>query len=238
MKLLILLSSILLGLAAQAQVDAGSALVAKATKLIVVTTPGWNSVDGRLVRYQKSHNKWKQVGDPVPIVVGKNGMAWDPALATGNAPVKHEGDGRSPAGIYPIDQTFGFAPSLGASKNYLSLTPAIECVDDVNSSHYAHIANNEQVSPDWNSSEHMRSIEAYRWGAIVPYNMSSTRPGAGSCIFLHVWSGAGKGTAGCTAMPENTMSEMVRWINSKGRTVLVQMPAAEYDRLKQTLGTP
>ena len=238
MKIITLLFALVLATTASAQVSAGRALVSKARKLIVVTTPGWNSVDGQLTRYEKSHKKWKQVGDPVPIVVGKNGMAWDPSLAQGDAPVKHEGDGRSPAGTYPIDETFGFAPSLSGSKHYLSLTPAIECVDDTNSSHYAHIVSNEKVGKDWNSSEHMRSIDAYRWGAIVPYNMSSTKPGAGSCIFLHVWSGAGKGTAGCTAMPEQTMSDMVRWISSPGSTVLVQMPSPEYERLKQSLGTP
>lgn len=238
MKPLLVISILLLGVAVQAQTEANRALIAKASKLIVVTTPDWNSVDGQLVRYQKSHNKWKQVGESVPIVVGKNGMAWDPTFMTGGGMVKHEGDGRSPAGVYPISQTFGFAPSLGSSKDYLSLTPAIECVDDTNSSHYAHIVNNEQVSKDWNSSEHMRSIEAYRWGAIVPYNMSSTEAGAGSCIFLHIWSGPGKGTAGCTAMPEGTISAIVRWIDEKGTTVLVQMPKAEYERLKSSLGTP
>ena len=214
------------------------ALINQAQKLIVVTTPDWNSVTGQLTRYQKSHGKWKQLGEAVPIVVGKNGMAWDPALATGNAPVKHEGDGRSPAGVYPIKETFGFGPSLGAEKNYLTLTPATECVDDVNSSHYAHIVDNDKVRKDWNSSEHMRSIENYRWGAVVPYNMKDTKTGVGSCIFLHIWSGPGKGTAGCTAMPEQNIQTIVSWIQSKGSTVLVQMPQTEYERMKKSLGTP
>jgi D-alanyl-D-alanine dipeptidase len=238
MKSLLLACALLASLALLAQSVADRALIDKAQKLIVVTTPDWNSVDGQLVRYQKSHRKWKQIGGPIPIVVGKNGMAWDPALATGNGPIKHEGDGRSPAGIYPIDQTFGFAPSMGTSPQYFTLTPATECVDDTNSSHYAHIVNNEKTEKDWNSSEHMRSIDAYRWGAVVPYNMSSTKPGAGSCIFLHVWSGPGHGTAGCTAMPEPNIEQIDRWIETRGQTVLVQMPAAEYARIKTQLGTP
>lgn len=223
-------------LLAATMASAQSDLVAKADKLLVVTTPGWNSVDGTLARYVRSHGKWKQLGKPVPIVVGKNGMAWDPAFANGDGPVKHEGDGRSPAGVYPIHRTFGFAPSLGGSPEYLALTPAIECVDDVNSSHYAQIVSNEEVGKDWNSSEHMRSIEGYRWGAVVPYNMNETRAGNGSCIFLHVWSGPGKGTAGCTAMPEPNIEEIVHWIG-KG-AVLVQMPEAQYERRKKEFGTP
>lgn len=228
--------SVLILLLLAATAFAQSDLVRKADKLLVVTTPGWNSVDGTLTRYVRSHGKWKQLGKPVPVVVGKNGMAWDPALASGDGPVKHEGDGRSPVGVYAIDKTFGFAPSLGVSPDYLSLTPAIECVDDVQSSHYAQIVDNENVGKDWNSSEHMRSVEGYRWGAIVPYNMKDTKPGNGSCIFLHVWSGPGKGTAGCTAMPEANMDEIVHWIG-KG-AVLVQMPEAEYVRIRAKLGTP
>lgn len=239
MKFIILLCcALLLSIGSLAQSTSDRALIAKAEKLIVVTTPDWNSVTGQLTRYQKSHGKWKQLGAPVPIVVGKNGMAWDPSFTTGGASVKREGDGRSPAGVYSISETFGFGPSLGSEKNYLMLTPATECVDDVNSSHYAHIVSNEQVAKDWNSSEHMRSIENYRFGAIVPYNMSNTKTGAGSCIFLHIWSGPGKGTAGCTAMPEQNIKDIVSWIQSKGSTVLVQMPAPEYERLKKSLGTP
>ena len=215
---------------------AQSDLVAKADKLLVVTTPDWNSVNGTLTRYVRGRGKWKLVGKPFPIVVGKNGMAWDPLLARGDGPVKHEGDGRSPAGVYPLNKTFGFAPSLGASPEYFSLTPAMECVDDTNSAHYAQIVSNEKVGKDWNSSEHMRSIDVYRWGVVVPYNMSDTKPGNGSCIFLHVWSGPGHGTAGCTAMPEANIDEIVHWIG-KG-AVLVQMPQAQYERMKTTLGTP
>ncbi len=216
---------------------AQSNLISKADKLIVVTTPDWNSVRGTLKRYEKSHGKWKQLGKPVSIVVGKSGIGWTPALPEDkSAPIKKEGDGRSPAGIFPLTQTFGFAPWLGSSPNYLPLTPAIECVDDVNSSHYAQIVNNEKVQKDWNSSEHMRSIELYRWGVVVPYNMQNTKAGAGSCIFLHIAPASGNGTAGCTAMPEADIEEIVHWI---GRgAVLVQMPEAQYDQMKKTLRTP
>jgi zinc D-Ala-D-Ala dipeptidase len=216
---------------------AQSDLVPKADKLIVVTTPDWNSVRGTLKRYRKSHAKWKEIGSPVSIVVGKSGMGWTPDLpADKTAPVKREGDGRSPAGIFPLTQTFGFAPSLGGTANYLSLTLAVECVDDVNSSHYAQIVNNEKVERDWNSSEHMRSIDIYRWGVVVPYNMQDTKKGAGSCIFLHIAPASGNGTAGCTAMPEANIEEIVHWIG-KG-AVLVQMPEAQYEEMKKNLGTP
>jgi D-alanyl-D-alanine dipeptidase len=222
--ILLLCALLLLAVGASAQRPSDRALIAKADKLIIVTTPEWNSVKGRLVRYEKRGGHWEQLGGPVEIVVGKD------------APVKREGDGRSPAGVFRLTQTFGFADSLPVAKEYLPLTPAIECVDDVKSKHYAHIVDGSEVPVDWNSSEKMREISLYKWGVVVPYNMSDTKSGAGSCIFLHIRPASGNGTAGCTAMPEANIEEIVRWIG-KG-AVLVQMPEVEYANMKTKLSTP
>ncbi len=227
---LLLCVLLLLAVGASAQRPSDRALIAKADKLIVVTTPDWNSVKGRLTRYEERGGRWEQLGGPVEIVVGKSGMGWTPALPPEkDAPVKHEGDGRSPAGVFPLTQTFGFANSLPGAKNYLPLTPTIECVDDINSKHYAHIVDRGKDSVDWDSSEKMREISLYKWGVVVPYNMGDSKAGAGSCIFLHIRPASGNGTAGCTAMPEANIEEIVRWIGNGA--VLVQMPEAEYKSL-------
>ena len=53
---------------------------------------------------------WRQVGDVEPIVVGRTGVAWDDrqVRAAAGEPVKREGDGRSPAGVFALDTAFGF----------------------------------------------------------------------------------------------------------------------------------
>ncbi len=233
MKLALFLALLAVTVAAQ---DSRS-LVSHASKLIVVTTPDWNSVHGTLKRYEKRNGKWQQLGDPVSIVVGKSGIGWTPALPPDpNAPVKKEGDGRSPAGIFPLTQTFGFADALPGAKDYLSLKPTTECVDDIHSTHYAHIVDRDKVKVDWNSCEKMRDIAIYKWGVVVPYNMKDTKPGAGSCIFLHIAPPSGNGTAGCTAMPEANIKEIVDWIGNGA--VLVQMPEAVYASVKKNLQTP
>ena len=224
--------------AAAAQTASPAGKLSHATKLIVVVTPDWNAVSGTLTRYQRKHGKWDKVGREVPIVVGKTGLAWDPRLAQGHAadfpgPVKHEGDGKSPAGVFGIPNTFGFAPSLGTSAIYIPLTPTTECVDDASSGHYTQIVDRLKIRDvDWNSSEKMRQVPEYRQGAVVDYNMDHPVPGNGSCIFLHIWSGPGQGTVGCTAMAAGDMEELLSWIESKGQTALVQLPQQEYQRLK------
>jgi len=211
------------------------------SQALVVTASGWNAVDGSLQRYEKQEGKWVTVGEKIAVVLGKNGLAWD-ALAepapTG-APLKQEGDGRSPAGIFSLGDAFGFAVShAGLKLPYQPLTASIECIDDPNSSYYNQIVNREDVPyPNWSSSEKMASIAAYKEGAVVEYNADWV-PGAGSCIFLHIWSGSGHGTAGCTAMPEDKLTEVLRWLDASKKPVLIQLPAAMYNDVKTSWKLP
>jgi L,D-peptidoglycan transpeptidase YkuD (ErfK/YbiS/YcfS/YnhG family) len=92
-------------------------VLARSTQIIVVTTPSWNTVEGRLQRYERAttHEKWRPVGEPISIVVGKNGLGWGiGVMATSDAtvrsaadPVKREGDGTSPAGVFTLGAAFG-----------------------------------------------------------------------------------------------------------------------------------
>jgi D-alanyl-D-alanine dipeptidase len=217
-------------------------LLANGTQIIVVNTPGWNAVDGVLSRFEKRDGKWQQIGDKFPIVVGKNGLAWDGILElpAGTAdPVKKEGDGRSPAGIFRITELFGFAPSSADGRmKYRPLTDSVECVDDPSSMAYNDIVDRKEIpSPDWNSSEKMRTIEVYKEGAVVGYNEPSV-PGAGSCIFMHIWNGPGHGTAGCTAMDEKRLQEVTEWLDSGKQPLLLQFPAPLYERIRESWQLP
>ena len=147
-----------------------------ATQLVVVTTAGWDSTTGELRRFTRDDpsSHWREEARPVPIVVGKTGLAWgvgfDSDGITGE-PHKHEGDGKSPAGIFPIDTTFGFAPTdsmRAIHLPYVALTPNTECVDDTASVHYNTVVDRSAVpSVDWQSSEQMRNVGQYQLGAII-----------------------------------------------------------------------
>jgi D-alanyl-D-alanine dipeptidase len=245
-------------LAVSAQVAAEPDAFAHSTQMIVVTTSDWNAVQGRLQRYERSdpHETWRRVGEPISIVVGKNGMGWgigviatdDPGVRRASDPVKKEGDGRSPAGVFALGTAFGDAsePLPGSKMPYLNLTPQIECVDDTGSKYYNRIVDRSTVAPDWNSSEHMRSVgEAYRWGIVVGQNGDVTQlnakppiPGRGSCVFLHIWGSPSRGTAGCTAMSQNELETLLTWLGPTRKPLLVQVPAPEYARLVDLWGLP
>lgn len=166
-------------------------------------------------------------------------MGWGNGHHPADDPVKREGDGRSPAGIFRLGTAFGYAPRQDAPTKmpYLSLTPNTECVDDSRSAYYNRIVERSAVTPDWSSSEHMRSITEYRWGLVVDNNPHA-RPLGGSCVFIHIWDGPGRGTAGCTAMSEPWIGTILRWLDPAAHPLLMQMPLPEYRRVRKDLLLP
>jgi zinc D-Ala-D-Ala dipeptidase len=213
-------------------------------QLLVVTTADWPAVEGRLYRFERSAagDPWRPVGESVPVVVGRGGLGWGVGLydAAGAAgPVKREGDGRSPAGMYALGVAFGFADAVPSALGYHRLTAATECVDDSRSVYYnSLVERNRAAAIDWSSSERMRAIEPeYRLGVFVDHNVPA-QPGRGSCIFLHIWKGPTSPTDGCTAMPDTSLAEIVAWLTPRPPPILVQLPRAEYDQRRQTWGLP
>ena len=225
--------------------------LSRSTQMMVVTTSDWNAVEGRLQRYDRStvHEKWRPEGEPISIVVGKNGLGWgigviatdDSNVRGASDPVKREGDGKSPAGVFALGTAFGYAsqPLRGLKMPYLNLTPSIECVDDTGSKYYNRIVDRSVVAPDWNSSEHMRDVgESYRWGIVVDHNSILTeanadppQPGGGSCVFLHIWHSHDQGTVGCTAMSQIDLETLLAWFDPARKPLLVQLPEPTYERL-------
>jgi len=238
-------------LAAQsATVTHPPAVVANARQLVIVKTPGWDSLSGSLRRFQRASPKspWRAVGHATPIVVGRTGLAWgvgfdDVGRALDRtAPHKYEGDGRSPAGAFPLDTLFGFVPpdsATWAHLPYSQLLPGTDCVDDTASTHYNTVVRRDVVPQiDWASSEHMRTVGQYRIGVIVSYNAAPPVKGRGSCIFLHIWNGPQSTTAGCTALDAGELLAVESWLDKRRHPALVQLPSADYARLRRAWALP
>ena len=86
----------------------------------------------------------------------------------------------------------------------------LQCVDDAASDHYTQIVDRKQVASDWQSAEEMRRDDGlYEWVLDVAHNPDA-KPGAGSCIFLHVWSGPESTTVGCTAMEKPRLEALLK----------------------------
>jgi D-alanyl-D-alanine dipeptidase len=221
--------------------------VLSSRQALVVTTRAWDRVEGILEGYEKADEggPWFRVMERVPVVVGRNGMGWGTGLhplTLPEGPVKREGDGRAPAGIFRLSSIFGYAPAAdlaGIRMPYLHATARLLCIDDVRSKHYNRIVDADSVQEDWQGYEQMlRRDDLYRWGIVIDHNMSPVVGGSGSCIFMHIWMGASKGTAGCTALELNKLELLLRWLDPAAMPVLIQMPEAEYERLRGQWNLP
>jgi L,D-peptidoglycan transpeptidase YkuD (ErfK/YbiS/YcfS/YnhG family) len=217
-------------------------------QLVVVRTASWDAVEATLERYERAAATapWQRVGPPVAAVVGRSGLGWGSGLHLGPAgagPVKREGDGRAPAGMFRLSAAFGYDALESMSwvrLPYTHATESIQCVDDVDSPYYNRIVDRATVADArWTSHEDMRRRdELYRMGVVVDHNAAPPARGGGSCIFLHIWRGASRGTSGCTAFAAPEVESLLRWLDPGKHPVLVQLPAAEYDRLKPEWGLP
>ena len=215
-------------------------LIVRSEQLVVVTTPGWASTTGSIRRFERSRStsEWRAIDQPVPVVVGRTGIAWGVGFdgVSTEGPHKREGDGKSPAGMFPLDTVFGFAPAASMQSvrmPYVQLLPSTDCVDDTTSSHYNTVIDRASVPRvDWNSAEHMRGVEQYEVGVIVGYNATPPVKARGSCIFLHVWAGPGSHTAGCTAFDEAKLRELISWLDPEKRPLLVQLTTKDYATLR------
>jgi D-alanyl-D-alanine dipeptidase len=221
-------------------------LIERSEQLVVVTTPGWTSTTGSMRRFERasSTSEWRPVDQSAPVVVGRTGIAWGVGFdgVSTEGPHKREGDGKSPAGMFPLDTVFGFAPPdamRSVKLPYVQLLPGTDCVDDTASSHYNTVVDRASVTRvDWTSAEHMRRIEQYRIGVIVGYNATLPVRGRGSCIFLHTWAGPRSHTAGCTALDEARLRDVIMWLDPKKRPLLVQLTANDYANLRMRWRLP
>ena len=233
--------------AASDETRGGAAVLASARQLVLATVEGWDDVTAELARFERAPGgAWNPVGPRWPAVIGARGSAWgrglhgDAAPAGRGGPVKREGDGKSPAGAFALSASFGHASRSvpGARVSYAALDDTWVCVDDPRSSRYNRVFDAAGVMKDWSSAETMRRAdELYRWVVVVDHNADAT-PGAGSCIFLHLWSGPEGGTAGCTAMDRPIMEELLAWLDPAARPVFVLLPEAELTALREGWALP
>ncbi len=213
--------------------SATTTVLSQSTQLLLVTADNSNSLTAILQRYQRNHPSasWSKVGAPIAVVLGKKGLAWGGTIAKPAAAEitldKKEGDSRTPIGVFALGPAFGFAPGDPQLKlDYLALTPYSVCVDDQKSTYYNQIIDSSQVAKNsWRSGEQMHEVPGYKMGAVIQYNQVQTKPGAGSCIFLHIWRDANTGTAGCVATTAENLKEILTWLDPRKQPMIAIFPA-------------
>ena len=151
--------------------------------------------------FKRQGNEFVEVFNTVGLV-GKNGIA--------TIEEKHEGDYRTPAGIYTFGMCFGIKDDNGISP--LGYTVVGE--DDYWDSNPESDTYNQWIKKkdlpatyDKTKYEHLISKKGtYNYVAAINYNVDPIIKGKGSAIFLHCTrEGSMLYTGGCIAIPEDKM---------------------------------
>ena len=215
-------------------------------QLIVGTARDWNSMRGQMQLFErKPGTKWKPVAPAVPVLFGKDGLAWGSGLAGQNESGlrKVERDGRAPAGVFKIGKVYTYDAQLpaGADFPFHQVTTADAWIDDVKHPDYNRFVRIPDPAnpPPWFAKQKMRHNDfAYRWLVEVRHNSDPPVRGAGSAIFFHIRRGVSRPSAGCTTMAESDLVKMITWLRASRNPVYVLLPNAEYDKKWQRWNLP
>jgi D-alanyl-D-alanine dipeptidase len=217
-------------------------------QMLLVITDSPTSTKGELVYFEIQNDKssLKNIIYTINIVLCINGLGWGRGLNSidsSKLPMKTEGDGRSPAGVFELGAAFGYATAdemKGLKISYLPITEMVECIDDIKSNYYNQIVTRDKIEKvDWQSSEKMFFAEIwYQQGIVVEQNTNPVASGSGSCIFIHNWSRPDETTAGCTEMEPAKLKELIYWLESSANPVLIQLTKQLFTEYKQSWQLP
>jgi L,D-peptidoglycan transpeptidase YkuD (ErfK/YbiS/YcfS/YnhG family) len=215
-------------------------LPAASGQCVVGIADGWNSSTATLRFYQKTGGRWVQQGASWQARVGKNGLVWGLGLhpVPKGAAVKSEGDLRAPAGVFAIGGAWGNQATIRKHRQlyYRQVTSRDLWIEDPASPQYnRNVVLDHEPTTAWEKKQQMKQADpAHALKLFIAHNAPpKVVPGAGSSIFFHIWrQGGARPTAGCTAMDETKLRDLVARIDPTRQPVFVLLPKPEYDRLR------
>lgn len=205
-----------------------SSMLFGSQQLVVVISYDMNATSAMMVRYEKESSTYKAISAPVHVTLGRSGLGWD----QGREPLKREGDGKSPAGLFDITATFGEDPKANSALPYWYADDKLICIDDVNDTEYNTIGYLNPENPPKSFEQMRRNDAVYRNGAVINYN-GERLSGRGSCIFFHLNHPNKRPTAGCTAMDEEPLLELIHWFDPNKKPRVLQIPRSECEKYQK-----
>jgi len=215
------------------------------SKIILIKSMNWVNPHAQMSFWRKKPSgDWMPEGDVSVVQIGKNGLGfgWDLKSYASHllAPVKVEGDGKTPLGIFLLGKKFGknSARYFKQKENFLLLNAGTECIDDVDSPYYNQIVETKEgnvlVEKQWSSSELMFNEPLYRQGLFINYH-SNAAARAGSCIFMHLQNPQKIGTAGCVSMEKKLLDKVFDFAKNYEPVELIIVTNKIFEEYQQCL---
>ncbi len=128
--------------------------------------------------------------------LGKNGIGKE-----------REGDGKTPSGLYPVEQAFGLLRNPGTKMPYIKVNSRHYWCSDSGSRYYNRMIRFDKTGHTCGGEHLIAYRGVYDYAVSVGYNREGV-PGKGSAIFLHC--SANRATAGCIAVPQKYMKKVLK----------------------------
>ena len=179
-------------------------------QIVLVEYTGGSSAT--LTVHEKIDGVWTQLLE-TSAYVGKNGIG-----------KTKEGDKKTPVGTYNLTTPFGIKDDPGAILPYTKVTKYHYWCGSSSSKYYNKLVDSRETGRSYTSSdEHLIEYKGvYNYCMFIDYNAEGMA-GRGSCIFLHC-KGSRKYTAGCVAISEASMKQIIQWARA-GAKIVIQKAA-------------
>ncbi|KHK02753.1 hypothetical protein NY78_1703 [Desulfovibrio sp. TomC] len=221
---------------------------ADSRQLVLVTAADFQATRGTLRRLTRSGpgSPWTETGPPVPCQLGRKGLGLGRGLGQvlSGGPVKRQGDGRTPAGLFALPAAFGYAgaetaAAAGVRLPYVAVTDRVSCVTDTGSPLFGRVVGPEERPEGGLRQDRMvRDDAANVWGVVIGHNSETIDPEGGTCLFVNVRPADGPPTGGSIAIPSDQAAALVAWLDPGAKPLLAVLPQAEYRALAAAWGLP
>lgn len=193
--------------------DSVAAATAASNQLVYVDpSPASLTQAATVYAVQRTVLGWQLALAPIPANVGRNGIAppWE----------KREGDGRTPAGLFPLRQAFGSLLPPKSGLPYRQVMSQDLWVDDVQSPDYNRWVWRGETTAG--SFEELANYDPlYSYALVLEYNNAPVVRDLGSAIFMHVERAPGAPTSGCVSLPREGLLRVVEWLDPAAKPQLL-----------------
>lgn len=185
--------------------------VGSATQVISVVGVGGSKA--KMDVYEKTAAGWQAVAAGIDAWVGEAGMA---AQTT-------DGSMKTPMGVFALDFAFGTDPNPGGGLQYVQVGPNHWWDGDMKSPTYNTMQVCQESQCPFNTSlsagtENL-DIPQYKHAVVMGVNKERI-PGKGGAFFVH--STDGGPTAGCVAIDDATLVEIMKWLRPNAVIAVAQ----------------
>ncbi|KUI05474.1 hypothetical protein AU189_00550 [Mycolicibacterium acapulense] len=185
--------------------------VGSATQVISVVGVGGSKA--KMDVYQRTGAGWQPVAAGIPAWIGANGLT----------PQSHDGEMKTPMGVFTLDFAFGTAPNPGGGLPYVQVGPDHWWDGDMKSPTYntMQVCKKAQCPFDTDPGSGTENLQIPQYVHAVVMGVNKARvPGNGGAFFLHATDGGP--TAGCVAIDDGKLVEIMRWLRPGALIAIAQ----------------